>query len=224
MITLRDVEVFIFAKTKTTIQADIILDFINNISIDANVTVFEQGNHYYQDFDFDLIIKDKPFNFNKFCNDAFKMSSKKVIVFCNSDLETISNNWLEELIKEMNNGSKVVSSHDPKDPRQKHFTTNQKGYVCGKHFSGWCFAVHRDVWENIGGFDEDFPFWCADNSFLEQLKKIDEVPVLVTSSMVRHLGSMTLKQLDAKLQNELTKGQVKKFNRKYNQNLFNLGI
>ena len=83
--------------------------------------------------------------------------------------------------------------------------------------------IKKSTWEKIHGFDEDFSFWCADNAVIEQLKKINVKPVLSYDSVVVHLGSQTLNTLSKKEYDELTKVQVRKFNAKYNQNLFNLG-
>lgn len=62
------------------------------------------------------------------------------------------------------------------------------------------------------------------NSTVEQLKALKITPALVPNSHVQHLASETLKTLSKPEQNELTSIQVRKFNRKYNQNLFNLGV
>ena len=80
--------------------------------------------------------------------------------------------------------------------------------------------IHRDIWKKIGGFDEDFGFWCADNSLMEQLMKIDLPPMVVPSSIVRHLESKTLETMDGI--SDLTHTQVRKYNKKYDRKLFGM--
>jgi GT2 family glycosyltransferase len=116
-----------------------------------------------------------------------------------------------------------MSPKNPGDIRQADITVPQKGFAVGRNFSGWCFVMKRLIWEKIGGLDEDFSFWCADNATVEQLKAIQVQPVLIPSSQVKHFASATLQTLDKAAYVEKTKMQILKFNRKYNPNLFNPG-
>jgi GT2 family glycosyltransferase len=110
----------------------------------------------------------------------------------------------------------------PIDIRQIHHVDEVvSGYETGSILSGWCFVMKRTLWELIGGLDEDFKFWCADNATVEQLKIVGVKPNLITKSLVQHLGSQTLKGLDKEVRHELTMVQVDLFNKKYNKNLFN---
>ena len=56
---------------------------------------------------------------------------------------------------------------------------------------------------------------------MEQLLAIGIKPMLVKNSIVKHLGSKTLVTMENR--EELTRDQVKKFNKKYNKNLFGWG-
>jgi GT2 family glycosyltransferase len=143
---------------------------------------------------------------------------------CDTDWIVISNNdvifmegWLEELLKPQ---YPIVSPKCPNDERQSEITVNTTGYETGVHLSGWCFMIHRNLWKKIGGFDEDFPFWCADNSLMEQLIKVEVPPMIVPKSIVRHLYSKTLITLDS--QHDLTHEQVRKYNKKYGRELFGM--
>lgn len=158
------------------------------------------------------------FNYNRFANHGAKLGRNEWIMIANNDL-IFYRNWLDPLL---NADHLVLSPKCPNDKRQKKYHKgNHIGWNVGEHLSGWCFMIRRDLWELIGGFDEDFPFWCADNSFMEQLKIFEIPAMLVTESKVQHLGTQTLvKQTNI---DELTKQQVIKFNKKYNKNLFGYG-
>ncbi len=80
---------------------------------------------------------------------------------------------------------------------------------------------HRNNLQHYG-FVDCVSFWCSDNAFIEQVKKIGILPMLVVNSKVEHLGSKTLS--GSENYEELTKEQVKIFNTKYKKNLFGWGI
>lgn len=157
---------------------------------------------------------DKPFNYNEFANIGARMGNSERIMIANNDL-IFYNWWLHHLIKA---NYPLVSPKCPVDPRQKGIRVNEIGEQCGKHLSGWAFLITRELWEKIGGFDNDFSFFCADNSLIEQCLEVGVKPMLVPASLVKHLGSSTLKTADN--YNDLTFANVHKFNIKYNKNLF----
>lgn len=163
------------------------------------------------------IYLDQAFNYNQFANIGAKHGRSEWICIANNDL-IFEPNWFREILKA---NYPVCSPRCPNDKRQQDILENEIGEQVGRHLSGWCFVIKRSVWEEIGGFDEDFGFWCADNSLMEQLLAIGIRPMLVKNSIVEHLGSKTLNTMENR--EELTKDFVKKFNRKYNKNLFGWG-
>lgn len=160
----------------------------------------------------------QPFNYNQFANIGASHGKSEYICIANNDL-IFYPGWFNEILKA---DYQIVSPRCPDDKRQQDIIENEIGEQVGRHLSGWCFVIKRSVWEQIGGFDEDFGFWCADNSLMEQLLAIGIKPMVLADSYVKHLGSKTLKTMDNR--EELTKGFVKKFNKKYNKNLFGWGI
>lgn len=181
----------------------------------GKITVVE--NSKYKGYkNCEIINIEDDFNYNKFANIGCKEGKSKYVMICNNDL-VFHYGWADRLVK---SGYDVMSPKCPKDKRQKDIKSNTFGYEVGKHFSGWCFCVKRDVLSKVGGFDEDFGFWFADNSFVKQLEEIDIMPIIIESSRVTHLGSNTLKSLNPEIIDDLTWGQVEKYNIKYNDNLF----
>lgn len=147
----------------------------------------------------------EPFNYNRFMNYAAKQSNSEWIVFCNNDL-IFSKGWFTELLKV---NSDVMSSRCPNDARQRNIGGNVHGNKIGYHFSGWCFAMKRSIYNKIGSLNEKYPFWCADNIVIKQLNEIDITPCLVTNSIVTHLGSKTLDTMPNKRQ--LTIEQLRRY-------------
>ncbi len=135
------------------------------------ITVFESNDVVYERC---ITVKvNEEFNYNKFANDFIKKNIDKSSLFliCNNDLVFLKN-WLQPLI---NANYPIVSSLDPTLKKQLHIKNNEKGYMNKYHLSSWCFMIHKQLWYKIKGFDEDFPFWYADDSLLEQLKKINNL-------------------------------------------------
>lgn len=160
---------------------------------------------------------DREFNYNYYLNFGAKKGSAPWIMFCNNDLN-FRNGWLHALISA---DYPIVSPISVADFRQKGISENEKGWECGRNLSGWAFMMKRDLWDQIGGLDEDFDFWFADNSLIEQLKKVNLPPMLVPSSKVDHLGSQTFRTKSIDERNALMWSKLDLFNKKYNQNLFN---
>lgn len=181
----------------------------------VNIIVIEQtpGVSYA---DAKLVYHSEKFNFNAFNNLGARLGKADWIYFANNDL-SFTNGWLHELLSLSH---PVMSSLCPNDARQKNITRVQYGYSNGRHFSGWAFMVKRELLNQIGGFDEDFPGWCADDSFIEQLRSIGIKPAIVPKSIVNHLQSVTINTLTNEERDHFTWGGVARFNSKYRQNKF----
>ncbi|QBZ72700.1 glycosyltransferase [Gordonia phage GodonK] len=128
------------------------------------------------------------FHYNRFANAGANTGSAEWIMIANNDL-VFHDGWLHELLAAEH---PVVSPHNPGDPRQRALYKNEVGTRNGRHFSGWCFMVKRELWKEIGGFDECVSFWCSDDVVIEQVKALDVHPMIVPKSVVKHLGSVTL--------------------------------
>lgn len=156
-----------------------------------------------------------PFAYNAFVNAAAATGSAPWIVVANNDL-IFEPGWLHPLITA---GHDLVSPHNPGDPRQQDLPPDgETGRINGRHLSGWCFAISRRLWSAIGGLDEDFTFWCADDAVIEQAVAAGVEPMIVPDSRVRHLGSATLRREGRS--DAATWEQVARFNRKYGRDKF----
>lgn len=166
------------------------------------------------------IHKPEPFQYNKFANDGIRTGSAPWIVVANSDLE-FEDGWLDALLKAR---QQLVSPASSTEPRQSRLTRPEAGYENGKHFSGWCFMISRSLWEKFGGLDEDFIFWCADDSVIEQAKQHGIRPMVVPEAKVKHLISKTVggrgHTANDPLDGDLTWAMVEIFNAKYGARKF----
>lgn len=180
----------------------------------VNVIVVEQvpGVTYKDAF---VVEQTGQFHYNRFANIGAKSGSAPWIMVANNDL-IFEDGWLHHLLSA---GHPIVSPHNPGDRRQGGLSRNSVGDVNGRHLSGWCYALERSLWEQIGGLDEDFFGWCADDAVIEQVRAVGIKPMLVPKSRVRHLMSKTLSKVSDP-DELMTWGQVKLFNEKYGAKKF----
>lgn len=180
----------------------------------VNIIVMEGGIGQYRNAT--TVPKRGKFNYNQYANEGAAKGSADWIMIANNDLH-FRDGWLHNLIAA---GNPVVSPHEPNDPRQKGIIGNLSGFECGRHFSGWCFMISRELWTKIGGFDTDVDFWCSDDVVIEQVKAAGVKPMLVKDSIVEHLSSVTLNQQTDDAKNDLKWRNVYIYNTKYNKNKF----
>lgn len=185
----------------------------------VNVVVIEQqpGVRYR-----DAVTLHEPgeFAYNAFANKGIATGRAPWVMVANSDLE-FHDGWLDALLAAKHD---VVSPACPRERRQTSVKKNETGTENGKHLSGWCFMMARTLWEKIGGLDEDFTFWCADNATIEQVKAAGVLPMLVPDAKVTHLISRTVgdksRADDPNDDGAMTWAMVRLFNEKYGHNLF----
>lgn len=181
----------------------------------VNIIVIEQSpNVSYNNAT--TMFHNADFNYNAFANLGSRNGKADWVMIANNDL-VFHHGWLHELLSA---GNDVVSPHERRDPRQSDITRDTQGTTNGKHFSGWCFMIRRKLWEDIGGFDEEFPFWFADDSVIEQVVSRGVMPMVVKRALVDHLGSTTFLKLPREDQEAFTWGLTERFNNKYGRNKF----
>lgn len=172
---------------------------------------------------------EEPFNYNRFMNELARLGKSPYIAFCNNDLE-FEMDWSNRIIEAMereglDSASPFCRNVHGIQTRMTPTGVVRYGWTVRLEFAGWCFVMKRASWEKMGGLDEDFSFWCADNSVVEQLKANGMKHALVTNAIVNHLGGgeNTLKEVDRDTREQMTFVQVKKFNNKYDKNVWGLG-
>jgi hypothetical protein len=148
------------------------------------------------------------FNYNAFANHGAKQGDSPWIVFANNDLR-FTDGWLESLLRV---GHPVMSPVSPGYHRQRAAWQNEKGWEVGRHLAGWCYMMTRALWQRLGGLDETYPFWCADNAVVDQLRRKGIQPMMVHNSIVHHEVSATLSREDRTVQDELTWASVHEYN------------
>lgn len=173
----------------------VVMEQVSGVRYRDAVTIYEPGE----------------FNYNKFANKGARFGNAKWIMVANSDLE-FQDGWLEQLLAA---NHPIVSPVDPSHQVQRTIRKNETGAVNGRNLSGWCFMITRELWKRIGGFDEDFAFWCADDSLIEQVKAVGSLPMIVPGAKVLHMESKTIGDAVKADDGAMTWAQVFRFERKY---------
>lgn len=156
------------------------------------------------------IYMDEPFHYNRFANFGAARGSADWIVIANNDL-MFRDGWLHQLLAA---DHPLVSPKCPRDSRQTEFVVNTVGDHTGKHLSGWCFMISRELWEKMGQLDESVSFWCSDDVVVEQAKAQGVLPMIVPSALVDHIQSVTLNTKPTN-RDDLTWKQIDIFIAKY---------
>lgn len=169
---------------------------------------------------------DEPFNYNGFANKAIMSCDNELIGVFNNDV-IFDDNWFSEIVKlDVGNAIESLSPISLTSASQREFIGRNpvEGYEIARQVSGWALVFTRELWLKIGGLSEIVSFWCSDDVYTKQLQEIGVKHYLIPSSIVNHVenGSNTLKTLDGELKENLTFGQARIWNKKYNDNKFGL--
>ena len=164
----------------------------------------------------------EPFNYNRFLNIGYKATSSPYIVFCNNDL-LFKPKWASLIVTFMEALPDLASASPMCGITGEHrgFTRRFQpqrimyGYQVRLHICGWCIFSRRVTIDAIGGFNENYPFWYADNSYSEDLRRHRLKHALVLGSRVDHLGSKTLSSLDQASYSRMTFMERDKFAKEY---------
>ena len=158
---------------------------------------------------------DKNYGFTGGNNRGVQIAHGELLVFLNNDT-IVDPNWLIELVSVVNAnsgigvcGSKIVfeSSRDtvqfaggflniigsgvsPFLLTKNTFSTAPKltGYACGA-----CLLIRKDVFESVGGFDEDYFMYSDENDLCLRCWLLGYEVVYVPKSVVYHKGGGSVK-------------------------------
>jgi len=185
----------------------------DDASTDSSITLMEQE---YADIDLNmrLLVNRQNLGFAANCNRAAEASYGRVLVFLNSDTEPESE-WLAELVRQLcaNPQAAMVTSKmllfDQRDtlhtagdlmgkdgiPRNRGVWQKDVGQFDQDEpvFSG-CgggTAYRKDVWQALGGFDEDFWMYLEDVDFAFRAQLMGKQAIFASNARIYHHLSAT---------------------------------
>ncbi len=150
------------------------------------------------------ITDNRPFNWSRVNNFgvSYASASTDIFLFMNDDLEIISQTWLDELVSafddpdvglvtacvELPNGT--VPGPAAKMDKTAYSGVSGTGIVPEDiievpTIGGACFAVRKEIYNQVGGFDERFHITHSDTVFGLEAARFGKV-VLAPKSRIRH--------------------------------------
>lgn len=201
-------------RAMTQRAVDSIIKGANGLRVKVHVVERQPGVSYDSA---ELIHHNAEFNYSAFNNLGASVCEADWLVFANNDI-VADNGWLHVLLGA---GHPVVSPKEPTDVRQKGIKTVEKGFVNGRHFSPWFFMVDRNLFNSIGGWDEEFRGWFADDALIAKFKAAGVAPMIVPRATVRHLGSVTQSAvLSEQERSDFAWDRLERYNEKYGDSKF----
>jgi N-acetylglucosaminyl-diphospho-decaprenol L-rhamnosyltransferase len=85
--------------------------------------------------------------------------------------------------------------------------------------SGACFLVRREIWEQVGGFDEGFFLWYEDVDLAKRLHDAGFRNLVAGSARVEHNGAGSFRQLDNRAQQAIRLPSLERYIGKHHRRL-----
>jgi len=194
-------------------QAAIDSAILNNLSDSSlNIIVVETSGKIdpeYKNVD-EMLLYQGIFKYNKALNLGLTKAKSDICVLCNNDL--IFHPGWDEMGVLMKLNKVMSASCMSQDKRQKDFKRgyfNYEGYIIGKHLTGWCIFIDRNILKTIKKLPELHEFWYSDDDYAAQLKYYGIKHSLFGCCQVDHVhnGSNTLVRIDKLTRQRYTNGR-----------------
>lgn len=130
-------------------------------------------------------------------NRGLKYAKGKYFLLLNNDTIVQKENWFVSPIKVFENDWKtgIIGAsggyHDAKFKFVQNYSSNKIKEV--EYVEGWAFFFRRQLYNRIGGLDEDFFLLCEDSDYCFKAKKLGYKTVICPLP-IHHLGSQSLKK------------------------------
>ncbi|MHB1167306.1 MAG: glycosyltransferase family 2 protein, partial [Carboxydocellales bacterium] len=155
---------------------------------------------------------DIPFDFSKLNNTAVRNAKGKLILLLNNDIEVITPNWLEQMAsfamrptigavgamllypdETIQHAGVVMGIGGVAGHSHKYFNKDEQGYfdrlILVSNYAavtGACLMVKKELYEKIGGLDENMQVAFNDVDFCLKLLKKDLYNVVLPTALLYH--------------------------------------
>lgn len=174
---------------------------------------------------YDLIVHDNyPQNENlgKLWNKLISKADTEYVCLLNNDV-IVTPMWLEKLLECFDRdesigiaGPSTNSSHNQQSTEHLaakfvDFGRTYPGWV----LSGFCLVFPKKIWEEIGGFPEDFGFYGQEVALIDKMTKAGYKQCWRTDTFVFHYGSASAKKatemgiMDEQMERHVAKAKIK---------------
>jgi GT2 family glycosyltransferase len=136
---------------------------------------------------------------SKACNQGAKLATGDYILFLNNDIRVRSNHatWTKDIIAACDSTNGLVGPTMGLLDKNLNFVKEASEQMTGNSYlGGWCIAARRDVWEKLGYWNEDFPFYFNDTDLSFRARQ-KQVPITVVKlADVTHFGKVSAQQIN----------------------------
>lgn len=179
--------------------------------------------NYYKTLPYEIINYSENFNFSKMNNLAVTYSTGDMLLFLNDDTKILDSNWLNELVSIcLQNdvgavGPKLIYSDNTIQHAGIVFLKSGAGFhplikqvenstTCHNFLNvirdcsavtGACMLVKRKIFEQIGGFDDDFDVYYGDADLCFQIIHAGYRVIYTPHTKLLHEGSVTIRTSSA---------------------------
>lgn len=187
------------------------------ILIVDNGCIKDNARDYLNSFSYKIISYNENYNFSKINNLAAKHATGELLLFMNDDVAALKDNWLTELVclcllpdvaivgpklVYRNNTIQSAGSFFLKTGAGWHpYSKKSTGY-CGnfglanvmRDYSGItasCMIMKKNVFDQIGGFDESFDLYYGDSDLCFQSKSLGYSILYTPYATLLHDGAVT---------------------------------
>ena len=133
--------------------------------------------------------RNNPPNMAKAWNKLIQESTFDTVIVMDTDA-FVSEGWIKPLIettKRKDCGiAYPVSGNSATALAHRHGKQNREPFEVHEHCTGYCFAMRKQVWEELGGFDEDFLVFGQDSDMCERVMETKYKLYIVPLSLVYH--------------------------------------
>lgn len=136
---------------------------------------------------------------SKACNQGARLALGERILFLNNDIRVRSNHssWTKNIIEACDSTQGLVGPTMGLLDKNLNFVKEANEQLTGNSYlGGWCISARKEVWEKIGYWNEDFPFYFNDTDLSFRARQ-KQIPITVVSlTDVAHFGKVSAQQIN----------------------------
>ncbi|MGI1690924.1 glycosyltransferase [Thermoanaerobacter uzonensis] len=205
-------------------------------------SIFEYYNEITKNYDFiRILVWNDIFNYSAINNFGARHAKGEILLFLNNDTEVINSDWLERMIEHVQRkdvGVVGAKLYYPGDTIQhagviigiggfaghshKHYPSTSPGYF-GRlkvvqnlsAVTGACLMVRKNVFEEVRGFDEEYPVALSDIDFCLKVRNKGYLVIWTPFAELYHYESKTRGYEDTPEKVERFKKELEIFTKKW---------
>jgi len=168
-------------------------------SIEIDKLIKELAVKYPDGCEIGYVVNDTNVFHSKACNQGAKLATGERILFLNNDIRVRANHstWTQTIIDACDSTNGLVGPTMGLLDKNLNFVKESSEQLTGNSYlGGWCIAARKDIWEKVGYWNEEFPFYFNDTDLSFRARK-KQIPITVVKlTDVAHFGKVSAQQIN----------------------------